>query len=1359
MRLTTSNLCLAATFVLLSACLLHADSVPLLAKLTATLGPDGKPVLVEDALKLSLPVVGPIDAFDPAPGPQGASLRFGTQGVKPISTSKIELLNKAGAGFTICFWVNVSAYPTGQQGAGLIAKRGSNVASPFVLSIGKNGEFGFEGFNGVDWSSSVFSGPRSIKTGRWTHLSLSFAGGKSVLLYVDGKPVASRQTSRAMAGNDQPLVIGRDAVRGDFNGAMGSISIYAAALSAEQVQADREGKLATRRAVADDFPPPLHPVELTLGRYDTPRARTDGFAPTRLAPQRLPGPHAVDWVRLYWNDRALFEKQPSEKFDIRLRDGVEARHFFQQPNDEVLTPGNHWFRPLQWLWGRRYVYQADVTARSGETRYELWVFPVQISGNLQRVRLECEGKLLYDRDESLQSLTLLVPQNAPGKPYQLSINDQPAVEFDAGLQTIVPGNPKEKLIPINLTIGSSGVTVKNLPRPADFAYQAEWEKDLNDPSDLPALVTAKDEASAWLAPGVKRSPIEIFTVALPHGMSGGHFMRSEHKSSGPNASDDPKTRFEGGVNDYAEFLSDLGYDKVYEMSGNNAFNKSDERSYDALAAATAKYGIRLGITPGVEWKRPFLAHPNLAFFAMNLPDYRAPLYRDVQLIAQRMHRYGNFAGISIGADNAAYESFWSWAPPEPGRPWAEAFTTFALDGKSATNPTLAWPEPKPLGGKSTVKAFQDYIARYNRAFEQYGYFDVAVREVDPAVSATTGSYGSSPGVGGRGGYPWATIPAKSLFSELSLIQVYDWNEVPASKPMHNVALIDRAKSYYPDKRLQTLIDDFGLFFGREARQRAYALALTRGVDAIGTSFLASPYNARPRVLKEQRELYASIKTMGGAYVGTRSDASVGVLYVNEQALLRRPNQEANPSDAKLFDGSHEGKTTEALILCHAAGWPARIVTPDELKRGLPKGMRVLLLVGLNREDDSWVWSDGLEPALEAFTKSGGRIVRDQQSVCPTPSVATPIKVRAYIAQGAGTDGGQDRMPQILERNRENITYLREALTGIPAPVAVSGEPTVWAIPHTTGDVQYVTVVNWSFEPGKNASQFVRPVEATIEWKTDKPIYALPDGNRLTAAEAARVDFRRNGSALFAIPAREPTPPTIAIQNTESGAIVVRADVAGMHGVPIRIEITRADKTDELFGASATDIVLPRHPDATPIRVTVTELLSGKSAEKTHTPVPVSPIANTRHDAIGRFVARKAPLTIALTPAQADEPAVKEAVRRLQEWLKGRGRESQIARVEPNGVVLSTQPLLGSQTFPRWKTIESDLILIGSVKDNVLIRDQARGALLDPDDTGALVTYSPFVGEHNVLNLLVDNVQNLSAAVDAVISERPARRER
>ena len=1254
--------------------------------------------------------------------------------------------------FSLSLWIKLPEKPT--RDAGLVAKRDDNSSTPFVLSLTKAGRLGFEGFDGSGWVGMWPEGG-TVPVGQWAHVAVTYAAGGEAVMYLNGRRIAGRKVARALAGNDQGLNFGKDPFRGNFTGQMDDVRIFAAALSAEQIAALANGEnLPTRAATKADFAPPMQQVEITLGRYDTPRANTEGLGRVKINAERVPGPNAVDWPKIFWRDQVLMEKGSSQKIDALLREGDAARGFFQKKDDEVLQPGNHWFRPLQWMWGRRHVYHANRVARSDYDNYELWVFPVKLSGDIQSVVLKNDGREIYNRTEKLESLTLLLPQNEAGKPYEIAVNGQPFQRFNAGLKPVVVGDPKEELIPVNLAVPGTNVQIANLERPEKWAYEKEWKDDVaaqNNPEERAKFAApptvAQSGFARYLGVDVPRSPLEIYTVSLTHGMSGGHFMRSEHKSSGPNSIPNAKQKFEGGAEEYARFLSDTGYDLVYEMAGNNSFDGTGERSYANLARALGNRGIRFGVTPGADWKRPFLAHPNLAFFTLNLPDYRAPLYRDVQLFSQRLHRNGNFAGISIGADNAAYESFWAWAPPEPGRPWGEAFVNFAHEGQPTLQRPLSWPEPKSLDGNSSVKEFQDYIARYNKGFEQYGYFGRALRAIDPKLSATTGSYGSSPGVGGRGGYPWATIPAKSLFANLDVMQAYDWNEVPSSKPLHNVALLDRAHSYYPEKELRSLVDDFGLFFGREARQRAYILSATRGIQTVGTSFLASPYNAKPHVYADQKELFGFLKSRGGAFKNTRPDAQIGVLYVNEQALLRRPNQEGNPKDDVLLNGSHEGKTTEALIMAHAAGFPAKIITPEEIKRGLPSSMRAILLVGLNREDPSWVWHEGLEGDLAKFTQSGGKILRDSQSVVPSSvapgqSIETGIQARAYIAQGAGTQGYEDKFPKILERNADNIKRLQSAMQGVAAPVAKSDSPTVWAVPHTTGDVQYVSVVNWGYEADKNASIVVKPQIGALKWNTNREIYDLKTSAKTTLEAAKSVDLTKDGFQIFALPSRPVTAPKISAQVGNDGFYTATVDVGGMRGVPVQIQLVRAGEAAILYGASGEPIRLPfKNEEAGTVAITATELLSESSATATVKTVkaPLAAPNEAQMARVKQFLARRAPLVLALTPAQKTDAKFQNLSARLTKWMESKGRKVQFGDVAPNGVVLSPQPLKTSQTFPRWRTQESDLILLGTPADNLLIFDQLRGGLLD-ENAGAKVTYSPFVGEFNALNLVGEGAE-------------------
>ncbi|MDQ3814922.1 MAG: type II secretion system F family protein, partial [Armatimonadota bacterium] len=697
---------------------------------------------------------------------------------------------------------------------------------------------------------------------------------------------------------------------------------------------------------------------------------------------------------------------------------------------------------------------------------------------------------------------------------------------------------------------------------------------------------------------------------------------------------------------------------------------------------------------------------------------------------------------------------------------------------------LEMPAPKHLGGKATVKEFLDYVARYDETFKQYGYFARAVTEVNPSFVATTGSFGSSPGVGARGGWPWATIPGQPIYEGMPVQQAYDWNELPSSKPMHLAALIDRLRSYYPNKTTWALVDDFKLFFGREARQRAYALALTRGVQAIGTTFLAAPTGdeAKPQIIAEQKELFDWIHKYGGAYAMTEPLPSIGILYVHQQALLRRTNQNAKASDEELFNGSHEGKTTEALFLCHAAGWPAKIVTPEELVRssgvsrvaggadgaGAPTtNVKAILLVGLNRFDDSWAWYEGLAPALQKFVQGGGRILLDHESVVPDgiTVTSTGMKVRAYITQS-----DVDLSPQLLARNADNIAKLRAAMQDVVPPLVASNDLTIWAVPTIAGDVQYATVVNWGYEAGKNASQVVKPQTGTLTWNTNRPIYDVRLGRKLSPEEARTVDLTQDGFRWYALPPAEITAPKVEItRGASSDRYYARPRLANpqpMHGIPVQVTVAKDNDAVTLYGVTGRWMSLPLTAGVTTgsYTFTVKELLSGLSSSTTVTidDEPATPVAapmmSQNQRGLIQFALRKdVPLVVALTPEQAKDAKIQQLAQRLVGYYSTKGRKAEIGSIEPNGVVLSLQPLSVTQRYPQWRTIKADLVLLGNPTNNVLLLDQMRGNLLPvgatPGPGQALlhVAYSPFVGEYNVANIIAPDTAGLEAGVTELTS--------
>ena len=93
----------------------------------------------------------------------------------------------------------------------------------------------------------------------------------------------------------------------------------------------------------------------------------------------------------------------------------------------------------------------------------------------------------------------------------------------------------------------------------------------------------------------------------------------------------------------------------------------------------------------------------------------------------------------------------------------------------------------------------------------------------------------------------------------------------------------------------------------------------------------------------------------------------------------------------------------------------------------------------------------------------------------------------------------------------------------------------------------------------------------------------------------------------------------------------------------------------------------------------------------------------------------------------------------------KGRIAKVRTLAPEDIVLSLQEL-NLQRLPRWKTIDAGLVLLGNAQNNLLIFDQVRGGLLDARTPQITVTFSPFSGEFQALNLVADDVAELEKLV-------------
>lgn len=1146
-------------------------------------------------------------------------------------------------------------------------------------------------------------------------------------------------------------------------------------------------------AIAADTPtpqpqPPQYIGKLTLVRYDMPIAFSDGLAPTRQAVKHKDGEEEITWPDLSLDGHPVFRGKNEEQVPLKIHTGAEAKSPFQLPSDDVIQPGNHWFRALEWRKDTRHIYTADSTARTANAaptmngRYELWLFPIFIQGEggpvVKNVELKAGNAVIYKQAGPWRSLTLLVPQNETGKPYTLTVDGRPPVTFQAGLQPVKPGNPREVVVPVNLTIQGEGqkISVRNLARPEEFPHSKEWAADLATlGKPLPATLPFDRGTGVhrYLGSEVPISPLTVYAAALPHGMSGGFFK----KGTDPEA--------------YAKELAAQNYDTIFDPVYSLP-SPADPESFEKRAAALARSNIRFGLQYDNNWTRPSFQHPNLAIFAHTLPEWHAPLYRSLSLATQRFARLPNFAGICVGSNNAGYASdLWS-ALPIPDRPWGEAITAFFNSPQPSVprGPSLGAPELPFEHPVKTEAEFTKYVDRYETAFQQYGYFAEAVREISPRFVFTSGSFGSAPSTGARGGWPWASIPGRTMSEGLSVQQAFDANALHAAKPLHCLALADRLRSYFPKKITWGLLDNHFLLHGREAWQRSCALLLTRGVQGLGTNFLAHPdgEGARPETVAAQGEMNAWMHKYGGVYAHTEPDATIGIFYGHLQAVQRRVLTGESPSEDTLLHGSHEGKVAEALFICHAAGWPARVITYQELLRGpLPSNMKAILLVGLDQADASWSWGSGLDPTLQKFIDRGGRILTDEESVCALPCTKTGMKVAAYV-----TESNFDPTPLLFTRNADNISKLCSAMQDVPAPLAVSENQTVWAVPTRCADTQYLTVVNqasasgdeakerllppdpkaskpepWKFKG--NASLYVKPQSGVLKWNTDRPIYDVRLGRKLTAEEATQVDLTKDGFRWYALPPAEVTKPEIVIDKEVSGFYEARIILQGaqhMGGVPVQVTVTGPNDKATVYGMTEATLRLPlRDSDDGDYTITATELLSGLSETtkiSNHTTATVNARAQVQvreQSVVNKFATRKkVPLTIALTPEQEKDKTLATQVQMLKAYYQKKGRVVSVNTVKPGGVVESLQPLRSPNRFPQWKTATTDLVLFGTPSNNILLLDQARGEILPrnfappgPNEAALFYTRSPFVGECDALDIIATDNAGITAAVQKLTS--------
>ena len=607
--------------------------VPLVASWDMTPDPGRPGVLVDrGGLKQDGEITGAQFVHDPQRGNVLA-----IDGDQQSVTVRGDKANSVRVAFSVTCWLNIDR-PGPTDKPCFVVRRGENDGWQLALS---GTRAMIHGNWGGGWYQSTAGGRGTVPIKQWFHYAMTFEKGGKWCIYVDGKEVLSASTPYAIWPAEARLKLGGSS----WAGKLSDVKIYASSLTPSQIEAEKNGSLATRPATDADFPGSGYPVRMALGRYDMPEAFSGFCFRCKQTAQRVPGPDAVDWPIFHLSDGTkLFEQSGEQLREFDIEQGAKSMSLFPRDDDLKIEPAGLWLRGIKWRWGLNFIYTSDMTARSWMGDYEMWVFPVKISGAaggsglIHSVSLKLKGEQIYRRDEALHSLTLLVPANPAGQPYELTINDLPVVHFDAGIKPIQVGNPEYVPITGNYTPSPQIHVSVSGSNDGPFPHQKAWDQDLAQMKesaaalhDIERAVSAKNtpagsiSAETALAGNVlsMKGGTKIFTVEMSAGMSGMHYFSSAH---GP--------AFKGSVADYAQFLAKVGYDLDIESINVNTVRKHDAE-YDSWIAALADSHLAGMLNVEGFSHQAMLGGPNIAFYSATLPEWHRPLYREYQLIAQR----------------------------------------------------------------------------------------------------------------------------------------------------------------------------------------------------------------------------------------------------------------------------------------------------------------------------------------------------------------------------------------------------------------------------------------------------------------------------------------------------------------------------------------------------------------------------------------------------------------------------------------------------------------------------------------------------------------------------------------------------
>ena len=684
-----------------------------------------------------------------------------------------------------------------------------------------------------------------------------------------------------------------------------------------------------------------------------------------------------------------------------------------------------------------------------------------------------------------------------------------------------------------------------------------------------------------------------------------------------------------------------------------------------------------------------------------------------QYHTQACRRFPNFVGLN--------------PIDEPGVSWTNEFLAAAFKKKTGMDAPAKEDREKDLKRYVAYQTFRNYtLAQFHDLMKP------RMLEVDPRAKLSCQTFA---GILTRAGL----YPSGNTFMDIQSTHTYDhW---PTSNNWIAFALnLRRAnRNAFWKRPLWTFTGCYGIM--PDQWRASWSLGMSEKLDGHGYFLGAGEVpEGQPWAeygLAEMVRINRICEKYGDFFLALEKPVEpLALWYSLEQAAA---------SDPESF---YEQEVIGAFYALKRAHFPVTVVTDEDLRAGLLKEHKVLMLVGIDYAPDD------LRGAVEKFRAGGGKLVADRTTSAFDKVVRMDTDFREFAAGVAEVEKAwyEKRQETSMRLRRDifaeksilrNLRKVKQALLPLVERPAYAQSPDTFLAVQRYGDARYVFVANEAsvYRHPNVEGRWITMQESvpatdtiTMPFARGKAVYDLWTGEELKLDANGAVDLRMLPAGLRVLCVYPTALPKQTFGMTVVGPWPVKldmrlepaADASGV--VPALIELRDPNGKIALKQYTVADAAARSgwtHRSAAndsggTWRARYVNLLTGEEqVAEVNLPEPradaqaivsrLAPAISFDDRAYAEFLSRK-PLWI--VPGKGCEPIAEELAKLLGAEIRN---AEDIRKTDTYPDLLDPEKNKGVWMMRRWEplsfTTGADLVLVGTPENNILIKDVNESGIL------------------------------------------------